>query len=284
MMRPAPIALAALIVAALAATAAAQPPRGTRASAAARFKQGQAFFKASDYDHALIEFEAAYELSHEPALIFNIALCHDRAKRPVEALAMFQRYLALVPGGDLADEAREDVARLVPIVEAMRARDQAAAAELADQQRQAAAARAAEAAARVDRERERREAARAVRVQRTDLLERRARLERWTGIAGGALGAISLGVGVKYGLDARSAARFITDHQGMWHDAELVRDAEGRAAQTRMIWFTSLGGAAVIGGGILYLLGRRDDGEASRLRLEVQAAPAGASVTLAGQF
>ncbi|TMQ05701.1 MAG: hypothetical protein E6J90_40955 [Deltaproteobacteria bacterium] len=286
MMRPALLAAALIGLAALGATAAAQPVRGARARAAARFKQGQEFFKANDYDHAIVEYEAAYQLSREPALIFNIALCHDRAQRPSEALAMFQRYLELVQTGDLADEAREDVARLTPIVEAMRARSEAAEAERLAAERRAEAARAAEAADRVQHDRERREARRTALVQRSDSLERRARLERWAGIAGGALGAVSLGIAVKYGLDARSAARFITDYRdnNQWTDAALVRDTEGRSAQTRMIWFTSLGGATVIGGGILYLLGHRDDAEASRLHLELHAAPAAASLSLAGHF
>jgi hypothetical protein len=122
------------------------------------------------------------------------------------------------------------------------------------------------------------------RQARAGELAGRSRLERWSGIAGGALGAISLAVGASYGLDARSAAAAITDHRGAWTDRELARDAEGRSAATRMIVFTSVGGAALLGGGILYLLGRHHDTEASRLRFELQAGPAGGGVTLAGRF
>jgi tetratricopeptide (TPR) repeat protein len=88
-----------------------------RAKAAAHFKQGQAFFQREDYDHALAEYQAAFELSPEPLLYFNIALCHDRANRPEQALQAFQHYLELAPTGTVADEARDDVARLVPVVD-----------------------------------------------------------------------------------------------------------------------------------------------------------------------
>jgi len=278
------IALAVALAVAQGATAAAQPGQGTRARAAARFKQGQEFFKARDYDHAIAEYEAAYQLSSEPALIFNIALCHDRAGRAEPALAAFQRYLELAPRGDLADEAREDVARLTAIVDAIRARQAAEAAARAEQARTTEAARTAEAAERDRADRERRDARRRALADRAAGLERRSRVERWTGIAGGVLGAASLAVATSYGLDARSAANAITDHRGPWTDRDLAREAEGQAAQTRVIVFTSLGGAAVIGGSILYLLGRGHDTEASRLRLELGASLAGGTVAVSGRF
>ncbi|HMG57972.1 MAG TPA: tetratricopeptide repeat protein, partial [Kofleriaceae bacterium] len=197
------------VLAASAAPAAAQPAPGTRARAAARFKQGQEFFKAGDYDHAIAEYEAAYQLSREPLLVFNLGLCHDRAQRPEQALAAFQRYLELAPSGEVADEAREDVARLTPIVEAIRAREAAAAAETAEQARRAEAARVEAAATRARRDAERRAAEARTRERRAGELAGRSRLERWSGIAGGALGAISLAVGARYGLDARAAAAAI---------------------------------------------------------------------------
>jgi len=97
--------------------AGAQPDPGNREKAASHFRQGQAYFQAQDYDRALAEYQAAFDLSSEPLLIFNIALCHDRANRPEQALKDFRRYLARVSTGAIADEAREDVARLVPIVD-----------------------------------------------------------------------------------------------------------------------------------------------------------------------
>jgi len=278
------VGVSALVaIAALCATAAADPRGGARTRAAARFKQGQEFFKARDYEHAIVEYEAAYQLSSEPALIFNIALCHDRAERPMQALAAFQRYLELAPGGEVADEARADVARLTPIVDAILARRAAEAAERAGQARQAEAERAADAAARASQERARSEATRHAMAQRSAELERRAKLERWGGLALGAAGAVAIGVGVKFGLDARAAADAITDHRGPWTDDALAREADGRAAQTRMLVFTSLGGAAAIGGSVLYLIGRSHDAAASRVRLELRVASSGGAVTLSGR-
>lgn len=119
------------------------PDADNRAKAAAHFRQGQAFFQRGDYDHALAEYQAAFELSAEPLLVFNIALCHDRANRPEQALENFRRYLAQAPNGPVADEARDDVARLTPIVDKLVA-DRAAARAAEDaRQREAAATRPA---------------------------------------------------------------------------------------------------------------------------------------------
>jgi tetratricopeptide (TPR) repeat protein len=282
MRRGAAAAIAACAILALAGRAAGDPAPAQRARAAARFKQGQEFFKLGDYERAIGEYQAAYELSQEPLLIFNVGLCHDRARRPELALAAFQRYLELAPSGGVADEAREYVARLVPIVDGIRARRDAAARDAAEQARRDEAARAA--AEQTRRETERRDAERRARADDAARLDGRARIERWAGLGGAALGAISLAVGAKYGLDARAAADAITEHRGPWTDAVLARDAEGRSAQTRMILFTTAGGVALLAGGGLYLLGRHHDTEASRLRLEIRAAPAGGAVTLAGQF
>ena len=118
--------LAILAVFALVATLApgaaqAQAEPDTRTQAAAHVRQGQAYFERHDFDRALAEYQTALELSAEPSLIFNIALCHDRANRAEEALKMFQRYLELAPDGSVAEEARGDIARLTPIVEKIRA-------------------------------------------------------------------------------------------------------------------------------------------------------------------
>ena len=151
--RALPFALAAAIavLGLRAAPVGAQPDRAARQKAAAHVKQGQAFFQVGDYDHALVEYQAALDLSAEPSLIFNIALCHDRANRSEQALDAFRHYLEIAPDGAVADEAREDIARLTPVVEKIKA-DRAEAARLrAEEARRAEAARRIEPPAPVSR-------------------------------------------------------------------------------------------------------------------------------------
>lgn len=117
------VAMAVAVVAALAARPGltqAQPDVA-RSRAAEHYKQGVVYFQRGEHDRALAEYQAAFDLSAEPSLVFNIALCHDRAGRPEEAVAAYRRYLALAPEGDVAGEAREEVARLTILIERERA-------------------------------------------------------------------------------------------------------------------------------------------------------------------
>jgi tetratricopeptide (TPR) repeat protein len=110
------------------------------ANAKEHFRQGQAFFQIGEYDRALAEYQIAFDLSHEPSLVFNIALCHDRSNRPDQALQAFRRYLLLAPEGSVADEARESIARLTLVVDKLSA-DREARRAAADAQRRDEAAR-----------------------------------------------------------------------------------------------------------------------------------------------
>lgn len=139
--------LACAVLAALPAPARAEPDTAARTEAAEHVRQAQAFFQRSDFDRALAEYQQAFELSAEPSLVFDIGLCHDRAHRPEAALEAFRRYVALAPSGSVADEARDDIARLTPIVE-HRAAERAAreSSERDEASRQRAAAERDEAA------------------------------------------------------------------------------------------------------------------------------------------
>lgn len=269
---------------ALASTVRAEPKPKTddRALAASHFKQGQLYFKGGDWDRAIAEYAAAYQLSPEPLLLFNIALCDDRAERPEKALAGYQHYLELTPEGPVADEAREDVVRLTPIVEKLRAGAAAAEAQRLEAEQRAAEAKqleeqrqASSAAARAEHER---------RVARGDRIADRARLERWGAIAAAGVGVIALGFGIHESLVARDDGNAITSHTGAWTNAVLAQQGDGASAQTRMVVFTATGGVFVLGGAALYWLGSRDQRRAEQLRVDVQAAPNGGSVSLAGRF
>jgi tetratricopeptide (TPR) repeat protein len=265
--------------------ASAQPTAGDRAKAASHFKQGQLYFKDADYDRALAEYEAAYALSPEPLLIFNIALCHDRAQRPEKALENFRRYLDLAPNGQVADEAREDVARLTRVVDAIVAKRTEEERATAEQR----AAREAEAARKADEERRAREAATAAdsarRAREASAIERRARIERWAAYGSFVVGAAGIGIGIKYGLDARSDANALGDHtMGAWTDELVTQDDQGRSANTKMIVFTSIGSAFVVGGGALLLLSSHTHAHAESLRVGVVPDPHGPALSVSGRF
>lgn len=66
----------------------------TKIRAAAHFKKGSDLFEKGDFGSAAQEFEAAYELSPHPRVLFNIAACLDKGGKNAEAVAAYRRYLA----------------------------------------------------------------------------------------------------------------------------------------------------------------------------------------------
>jgi tetratricopeptide (TPR) repeat protein len=205
------VAVIALGAAPLRAQPARAPQDAARVQAASHVRQGQAFFQHGDFDRALAEYQAALDLSAEPSLVFNIALCHDRANRPEDALKAFQRYIALAPDGSVADEARSDIARLIPIVEKIQAeRDADAARRQAEDARHALATRQAEDARRRDAE-----------------IAGRIRLSRYALIGGAALAA---GGGVAHVLAWRTR-----DHMTETREPDSYLDDRRRFAIERGI-------------------------------------------------
>jgi len=76
---------------------------------------------------------------------------------------------------------------------------------------------------------------------------------RVAGLVGGGLGLAALGAGAFFGVQARSRSDELSK-PGAVYDPAKVDD--GEAAEQRMIIATAAGGALVIGGAVLYFLGR----------------------------
>jgi tetratricopeptide (TPR) repeat protein len=255
--RPVAILAVFAVVAVLTVGAAsAQADPDARAQAAAHVRQGQAFFQRDDFDRALAEFQTAFDLSAEPLLIFNIALCHDRAYRPEQALQAFQRYLELAPSGSVADEARSDVARLTPIVE------QRAAARAAETQRQRTDAnRRADADRRANADRRRVEAA-----------HRRTWLARGVMVAGA---VVVGGAAVTHAVAWRTRDRAAHDR-----DPEIYfRDRHALMIERDVAYGAYAVGGVVLATGLVLALTARSTGEGAQLSAGIT--PGGATLSVA---
>jgi tetratricopeptide (TPR) repeat protein len=79
------------------AAAQAQVDEAADAEAQARFAAGRAAMAAGRAEDALADFQRAYELSHRPALLYNMGVAADRLRRDEEALAAFEQYLEVMP-------------------------------------------------------------------------------------------------------------------------------------------------------------------------------------------
>jgi hypothetical protein len=70
-----------------------------------RFERGVQLYEAENFDGALVEFNAAYKLSNNFKILYNIGICQNAMKDYVGATETFTKYLA--EGGDGLSEARK---------------------------------------------------------------------------------------------------------------------------------------------------------------------------------
>ena len=61
------------------------------------FKVGRAAYETGDYQLAYDKFKESFQLSHEPALLYNIASALQGLKRPHDAAEALQSFLRLQP-------------------------------------------------------------------------------------------------------------------------------------------------------------------------------------------
>lgn len=61
------------------------------------YKKGLSYYALQKYAEAAVEYEAAFELEPDPALLFNAAQAHRLAGNKQRALALYESFLRLFP-------------------------------------------------------------------------------------------------------------------------------------------------------------------------------------------
>jgi tetratricopeptide (TPR) repeat protein len=92
------------ILAFAASVQAQQPPQAGLSSeeeqARMLFQAGRTAYEGGRFEAALRHFQESYELSHRPALLFNIGSAADRLQMNERALESYRAYLEAVPNAD----------------------------------------------------------------------------------------------------------------------------------------------------------------------------------------
>jgi tetratricopeptide (TPR) repeat protein len=98
---------------ALAAAAAPEGSESDEERALELFNNGRALFDEGNYPAAITAFEAAYEISKEANLLYNISLAYDRMNDYDQAIYYLDQYRALAPANEHAslDERRESLVK-----------------------------------------------------------------------------------------------------------------------------------------------------------------------------
>lgn len=276
----------------LAPVAFAQPKSPPNADAIKKaeghFNKGEEFRTFGNFEEAIREYLAGYELTGAPEFLFNVGQAYREKGDKRMAVAYYKKYLGLDSKGDgmlfakshievLEKEIRDEEAA----VAALKAKEQAAEAKRkADAD---AARKAAEATAKLEAEK-----AAKSKVSESEGRRRKttARYLRLGGVGVAAAGVVAAGVGIYFGSKASSLSDEASREAivlGTWSDEleDKVDDAE--SAQTKMFVLLGSAGVAVIGGGVLYYVGTRMQRPLER---QVVVAPVrgGVGVVVGGRF
>jgi len=260
--------------------AAAQPAARKPATAKSRdearkhFQSAEAAKARADYPAAAAEYLAAYELFAEPAFYYDAAEVYRLAGDDQDALTYYTKYLELDPGGRGSAAARTAIDELR---RSIAAKDEAARRAADDDAKRKAAAATPVAAPGTT--------AAATPTTPADTAAHDAaagRNLRIAGLASGGVGVVAIGVGIAFGLKARS----ISNEAAHWDTFQPQRDADGKAANRDMYIFAGVGAAGLVAGGVLYYLGMRADrpADAGGVALAPQLGRSAIALTATGSF
>jgi tetratricopeptide (TPR) repeat protein len=216
------------------------------------FKAGEAAFSEGRFDAAIEYFQRAYELSHRPILLLNIASAADRMRNDALSLEALEHYLADVPD---AENRGQIEARITILRE-----------QLAQKERATSTAEAAPESARVQPA-----------AEQKGREQPKSRV--WPWVVTGAGAAMLAAGGVFLALGA-NAGNHVSDAKAGSSFAD-VRDDYDHAGSYPVVGGVLAGaGALVVTGGLVWLFVGRDKPEKSTL----SAAFTGRGLVLSGKF
>jgi tetratricopeptide (TPR) repeat protein len=205
-------AVAVLLVLALLAPAA--RANDSSDSAKEHFQRGRTLHDAGSYAEAVIEYQAAYSLAPRPELLFNIGQCYRLMHNRERAVMYYERYLALVPEGGAADDARGHVAALR--------------AQLPPPQAAPPPAPAPSSPGWSS--------------------------WRWIGLGGMVVGGGMLGIGVWQGIDAANTSATLEGAHGQFTPELQDLESHQQSAQRNMWIFGGIGAALIVAGAVTWAM------------------------------
>ncbi len=261
--------LAAALVLALVRPAGADPDTE---AAKQRFLQGTRAYDLGRYDEAVREYEAAYKLKDDPALLYNIGQAYRLAGKPADAARSYKSFLRRMP------TAKNRVAVEQLAEQQQKLADEQAAREAADQQRRDEERRAQEAREQQLRDEQRARLAEQAQPQRTAGDPRRARSMKIAGLTLIGVGGAGLILGATFvGLAAKANGE-INPAGGTF--SARAEDARNRDQVLGAV-LLAIGGVAAASGIPLYVLGRR---AATRYVIAPLLGPNGAGAWAQGEW
>jgi tetratricopeptide (TPR) repeat protein len=215
------------------------------AEARDHYEKGLKHYNLGEFDPAVEEFKKAYELSDAPGLLFNIAQVYRAKEDYKQALYFYRTYLRLQPDAPNRADVEARVADLERLVAEKQKLQDAPPKETIPPENKEPLAPTPQ--------------MQTPPPQRRDTGEPGSgKTFELAGLITAGVGVALLGTGIVFGLSASSASDDLTKASQMgtpWSPALQQKYDDGQSAQTKATLFTILGGAAIVGGGVLYYLG-----------------------------
>ncbi len=250
----------AIVLVALCATASAQPAPSPPPSSAAdeAYAEGRRLYDLREFADAIVKFKEAYRLRNDAASLFNIAQSYRLMNDCPNAYSYYKTFQRNYPA-ERADAVAKFIAELEPCKDAKPVEPPTTPVEPPTTP--------------VEPPVKPIDPPKPVEPPETASPGRTMRI---TGIAVGGLGVAALGTGVFFGLRARSQSKDL-NNSDEW---DPTLDASARRADRNAKILHGVGGAAVIGGAVLFYLGYRAGAESS----QVAVSPSADGATLAWSF
>ena len=110
--------MCAVLVALTLCCGAARAEDDDAAAARQHFKAATGHFAVGEFTQAAVEYEAAFKLHQDPALLFNAAQARRLAGDNQKALVLYKNFLQLYPNSPNTEVVRDQVARLQEAINA----------------------------------------------------------------------------------------------------------------------------------------------------------------------
>ncbi len=266
----------ALVLAAVPATALAQSAKDKQ-KAGDKVKQAIAKSQAGEHEAAIALYEDAYKIIPQPLLLSNIASEYQAMKKPVEALGYFCKYLEADAAGSNAGYARTQAKGLyIELGGVDDVKDEDVCKPIVKK-----------AAPEPDKP-----------IVETPPVNPdppptpetpegpKASPLRWVGVGVGVLGAGMFGLGVYYGMKAKSISDDITNHpmDEPWDRDIAQQEADGASFEKKQIYFMVGGGIAVAAGVTMFFLGGPKKTSETGVAITPSVSPDQLGFVAAGRF
>jgi tetratricopeptide (TPR) repeat protein len=248
------------IAIAYAPSAHAQHANADEATAKQKFEDGRTAYRLGDFDLAITDWKAGYQLKHDPIFLYNIAQAYREKADFEHAIFFYQSYLKDAPEAPNRAAVDQRIEEMKHSLEEQKATTK----------RPPSGPLEPDKPIKPDKQ------------EPPPPPPESGHGLKISGLVVGAAGAVAIGLGIVFGLSAQSAQSDIesaVSNHAVWTPDLQDKLNSGHTNATLANVGFAVGAVAVVTGGVLYYLGVRKD-RAVQITPEVQSRAAGLTLTV----